>query len=329
MDSQPLISVLVPMYNVAEYLEKCVNSIIKQTYSNLEIILLDDGSTDNTLALANQFANQDQRIRVVHQANAGLAAGRNRLVQEATGEYLTFIDSDDYVTTDYVEFLYQLLARNNFQSPMAICSLMVDYFGKDKSDDMGDGSFHTWTAEQCLQSMCYGGLVDTCAYAKLYHCDLFAGIEYPNGKMFEDIGTTYKLFDKAKTIECGFLAKYHYVLRKNSIVTGKYSVAKLDLLPMTDQMATFVNEKYPNLKKATLRRQVYARFSTLNQTLNAPQQEVKGPQDQMISFIRKNQQLILLDDQAPRRDKLGIKLLKLGYLPYKYGWKLYLRMKKG
>ncbi|WP_082405629.1 glycosyltransferase family 2 protein [Limosilactobacillus equigenerosi] len=308
--------------------KKCVDSIQCQTYQKIEIILVDDGSADETLSVARELAQNDKRIRVIHQSNQGVSVARNRLISESLGEYVVFVDPDDYVSADYVEFLYHLIARNNFQSKLSMCSLMVEYYGKNKSYDAGDGSIATWRAEDCLASMCYGELVDTCTVAKLYHRSLFDDISFPVGKKFEDMGTTYRLLDAAGTIECGFIAKYFYILRPNSITTSTYCPDKLDLLEMTDEMAAFVNDKYPNLKQATLRRQVYARFSTLNQTLNERSQAIRSVRLNLITFIKDHANQLKLDARVPKRDRLAMMLLNCGYIPYKYGWLTYLKIVK-
>jgi glycosyltransferase involved in cell wall biosynthesis len=325
-NKDPLITVIVPIYNVENYLNRCLQSIVDQTYLNLEIILVNDGSTDSSKSIANKWAKKDQRIRLINQKNQGLSAARNKGIQEAKGEYLTFIDSDDFITTDYVSYLYHLLKNNNFQSSLAICSLMDVYSNSGKQKNMGNGEKLTLTGKQCLEKMCYHDLVDTCAYAKLGRRELYTDNFFPNGKLFEDIGSTYKLFEECSTVECGFEPKYYYVIRNNSIVTGKFNEKKLDLLEMTDQMAESVNKKFPDLRKATLRRQVYARFSTLNQTLG--EKNVKRVQDDLIYYLKMHRKAIMQDKKAPRRDKIAYAMLLLGLPFYTFSLGMYLKLEK-
>jgi len=325
MNQGPLVSVIVPVYNVEKYIRKCLHSIIVQTYENIEIILIDDGSSDNSGKIIDAYASRDPRIKVVHQRNSGLSAARNKGIEVSTGDYLTFIDSDDHITKDYVEYLYSLLKKDDFRSPLALCSLM-NVYSSGKQTDCGDGSEKVLSGKDCIEMMCYHDLVDTCAYAKLGKRELYDKVKFPVGQLFEDIATTYLLFDQCQTVACGFKPKYYYVIREDSIVTSSFKLNKLDLLKMTDQMAEYVNQEYPDLKKATLRRQTYARFSTLNQMLDT--KEVPQEKEKIISFLKDNESEVLADPKTPRRDRLAYHLLDAGLLTYKTFWKLYDFVKK-
>jgi glycosyltransferase involved in cell wall biosynthesis len=326
MRDDKLISIIVPIYNVEKYLQRCLDSIRAQTYENIEIILIDDGATDMSGKIADQNAEQDKRINVIHQSNAGLSAARNRGIDQSRGEYLTFIDSDDYIAADYVEYLYDLLKNTHFQSPLAICSLMNVYSETGKQTNCGNNTETILSGHDCIEKMCYHDLVDTCAYAKLGKRELYRQVKFPVGKLFEDIGTTYLLFAQCETVACGFKPKYYYVIRNDSIVTGNFKLSKLDLLEMTDQMAEYVGEKYPDLKEAALRRQVYARFSTLNQMLDTSQARVQ--RKQIIKFLRKYRRKVLDNPRTPRRDRMAFYLLASGFPVYKTFWKTYNFLKK-
>lgn len=322
-----LISVIVPCYNVDEYVERCLKSICNQTYRNLEILLINDGSTDNTLSIIENIAKKDPRIRIVSQNNRGLAAARQRGVEESSGEYITFVDSDDYVTSDYVEFMYQLLAQHDFVAKMSLCSLenVVEATGKHINN--GNSQITRLSGKECIESMLYGGLVDTCAYAKLvkrelYFSDAFPG--FPIGYQFEDIATSYALFEQCPVVECGFVAKYYYYLRAKSITSSAFTPSKLDLVKMTDKMASAVLEEYPDLHSAVIRRQVYASFSTLNQTLGYRQ--AKKYQPELVAFIKKHRLEVLSNPKTPRRDRMAYKMLSLGLPCYRIAWNLYLKL---
>lgn len=325
----PLVSVIIPVYNVEKYLRRCLNSVIDQEYKNIEIILVNDGSTDNSLEIAISYKEKDKRIKVFSQENQGLSAARNMGLDKSHGEYITFIDSDDYVSKDYVSYMFNLLKKHNFKSPLAIASLMDVFEKNDKKINTGNNKEYTWSGKKCIEKMCYHDLVDTCAYAKLGKRELYKNFCFPIGKLFEDIGSTYRLFERSATVECGFKPIYFYNIRKNSITTGEFSAKKLDLLEMTDKMARSVNEKYPDLTSATLRRQVYARFSTLNQTLNVKNNpEVSSIRKNLISYINKNKKAILSNNNTPTRDRLAYMSLSLGFGFYKFSWLVYLKLKK-
>ncbi|WP_019205920.1 glycosyltransferase family 2 protein [Limosilactobacillus ingluviei] len=322
---QPLISVIIPIYNVEAYLERCLNAVAKQDYQNLEVILVDDGSLDDSGIIADQFAKHDSRFKVIHQENAGLSAARNHGLEVMHGEYVTFIDSDDYVTPDYISFMYQLLADTNFTAPMALCSLMNVYSATGRRQNCGDGSRVVLSGKECIEKMCYHDLVDTCAYAKLCKSEMYQQVRFPEGKLFEDIATSYQLFMQAEQVACGFTAKYYYVIRDDSIVTAGFKPSKLDLLTMTDQMAHDVRATYPDLAAAVLRRQVYARFSTLNQTLHA--QNVGPVQKELLSYLWQHKTTVLKDPKTPRRDHVAYLMLAFGLPFYRWAWDFYAKRK--
>lgn len=327
--TEPVISIIIPIYNVEKYLKRCLDSVEKQIYTNLEIILINDGSTDNSLEIAEEYAKKDSRIKIYSEANHGLSAARNLGLKQVTGEYITFIDSDDYVSNDYVSYLYSLLEKNNFTASMSICSLMNVYEGSGKEINTGNNKEYTLTGKKCIKMMCYHNLVDTCAYAKLGSKELYNDFEFPEGKVFEDIGTTYQLFEKANKVACGFKPKYFYNIRSNSITTQKFTTQKLDLLEMTDKMADDVVRKYPDLKRAVLRRRIYSRFSTLNQTFTSKNTvEIKEIRNELIKFIQKNHKELFWDKNVPKRDKVAYLSLCMGFNFYKSSWNLYSKIVK-
>lgn len=320
---EPLISVILPIYNIKSYLDKCMESLFAQTYKHLEIIMVDDGSTDGSEKLCDEYLAKDNRVRVFHKKNGGLSDARNYGIERSDGEYITCIDPDDFVDKDYVEYLYHLL--NKFGCKMSICQHRV-VFDSGKIEEKGFSGAEVLSNKRCIERMLYHDVVDTSAWAKLYHKSLFDTVQYPVGKLFEDIATTYKLMLQCDKIVVGYQSKYNYIIRSNSIVNGKFNPKKLDLLEMTDSMGEEVLTVYPDLKNAVLRRRVYARFSTLNQMLYV--QGYEKVRKKIIDFINKHSVEVLQDTRTPRRDKAAICLLKCGYPVYRFCWRSYLKVKK-
>ena len=314
MDNRPYISVIVPVYNVEHYIERCLHSILTQTYRNLEIVLVDDGSTDNSGVVCEKYARQDSRIRVCHKPNGGLSDARNYGISRAVGSYLTFVDSDDYIDPDYMEYLFDLLSAN--RAEMSICQHYIQYPSKEFWKVLSGED--VLSPKTCIERMLYHDVIDTSAWAKLYRRDLFDGILYPKGKLFEDIATTYALMMKCEKIAVGYEAKYHYVINADSIVNRPFHEGKLELLEMTDKMAADVLKVYPDLEKAALRRRVYARFSTLNQMLRSEAYPEK--RREIIRFILQYRRQILMDGKAPIRDKAALLLLSINYRLYRFIW---------
>ncbi len=317
--NNPLISVIIPIFNGQNHMQRCVDSVITQTYKNIEIVLINDGSTDSTPAICDSFAKMDSRVKVHHKENGGLSDARNVGIDISSGEYITFIDSDDFILPDYVEYLYSLITK--FGAEMSICTHTV-ICRNGRRIVYGDGTELSLSPQQTLKEILYHGRVDLSVWAKLYHRSLFEGVRYPYGKYFEDVGTTYRLIDKCQKIASGGTSKYEYILRSDSMISDKFTTRKLDLLEMTDRMAAYITEKYPSLASAALRRRVYARFSTINQMVH--EAGMSEDRREMIKFIRTHQKAVLSDPLTPQRDKWAIHLLRLGYPIYSICWRIYL-----
>lgn len=319
----PLISVILPVYNVEKYLKRCLNSILSQTYTNLEIILVDDGSTDQSGKICDDFAAFDSRVKVLHKHNGGASDARNKGIENARGEYFTFVDPDDEIDADYVEYLYSLIHDNG--TLLSICTYRTRFSRNDKQYNNENGKINAeiLSSCRCIEKMLYSeDGVESTVYCKLYHRSLFSDIRYPYGKLAQDIGTIYKTLQKANRIACGYRCKYTYWIRKNSATTQSFKKAHFDLLEMADCMTADVCRWYPQLKNAAIRYRVWSRFSVLNRLSAVPNQYVKERRE-IISFIKYHAEEVLHNPKAQRRDKAGIYLLNLGYPVYRMAWSLY------
>lgn len=319
---EDLISVIVPVYNVEKYLKRCVDSILNQTYKNLEIILVDDGSPDRCGKICDEYAVKDNRVKVIHKENGGLSDARNTGIDVAKGKYISFIDSDDYVENEYVELLYTALI--NDRTDMAIGSHKVIYeegavlekATKEKS---------VLQPEEVLNRILYDNGIDLSAWAKLYKSQLFADIRFPKDRLFEDAATTYKLVDKSKNISIISKSTYNYVIRKNSITGENFSEKKMDLIMSTQEMCDYIKAKYPRLEKACDRRLMYAYLSTLSQ-LAISKTKFPNEKNILMNYIKKNKKNILKDKKVPQRDKVGVLSASLGFKVYALSWKIYLKI---
>ncbi|MCD5452080.1 glycosyltransferase family 2 protein [Lactobacillus delbrueckii] len=317
---QPLISVILPVYNIKEYISRCMTSLFDQTYKNLEFVVVDDGSTDGSGELCDALIEKDPRVKVLHKENGGLSDARNYGISHSEGEYITCVDPDDYVDLDYIEYLYCLISK--YHTRMSICQHRT-FYDNGTVKDLGLSGDVKLDNRKCLEKMLYHDVIDTSAWAKLYEKSLFDKVEYPKGKIFEDIGTTYALMLQCPQIAIGYEAKYNYMFHANSIVNSAFKPNKFDMLEMTDKMAKDVLAVYPELKKAVMRRRIYARFSTLNQMLYTKDYEKE--RKEIINFIKDDSKELMRDSFAPKRDKAAIILLYLGYPVYKMVWTSYQR----
>ncbi len=213
------ISIIVPVYKVEQYINECINSVIRQTYKNIEIILVDDGSPDKCPNICDDFAKKDKRIKVIHQKNKGLSGARNTGIKISTGKYICFVDSDDFIADDYVEFLYNNLIYNNVD--ISMCGF-VDYYSESKKVcKLVKNIKKIYKKEEAQIYLNILGYFDVASWNKLYKRELFDNIKFPIDKTCEDWRIMFKIIDKAEKIYYDSTVKYYYRKRENSITTSK------------------------------------------------------------------------------------------------------------
>lgn len=215
-----LISVVVPIYNVKDYLKKCISSIKNQTHHNMQIILVDDGSTDGSSIFCDDFAKDDERIIVIHKNNAGLSSARNVGISNSVGEYICFIDSDDYIEEDYIESMLSYAKKNDCDIVCGGHFFLYENGSRVIQKKYGEGIY---TRDTALKMLYKYELTDY-AWDKLYKRELFSDITYPDNRICEDMATTYKLFYRANLVGTIENVLYNYYQRSNSItklVSGK------------------------------------------------------------------------------------------------------------
>lgn len=306
---EPLITVIVPVYNVEGYLEKCVDSILDQTYYNMEILLVDDGSTDMSGIICDQYSNMDGRIHVIHKENGGLSDARNVGIQHMNGEYVVFIDSDDSIKKNYIHYLYNLLVRNN--ADIAICDFeYIKENGSLINSPKNTGEILNYSQEEVLAELLNGKRINTSAGMKLYKSCMFSDIRYPIGKLYEDIGTTYKLFLKANHFVYGDEALYVYLCRKGSITKNVFSEKKLDGIYFIEEMCKCIQNVYPALRDLCDCR-VYKQYITMYLDMKNYRYPNKEIEMKLFSKI-KNTKLTMCDG----RTKLYYKFSHMGKKPF-------------
>ena len=252
----PLISVIVPVYRVEKYLERCVKSMLSQTYKNLEVILVDDGSPDQCPAICDACAEKDARVKVIHQENKGLSGARNAGIDAASGEYLAFVDSDDYVSPHFIEELHQLLQDTG----CAIGQCRFSYVKGDGLVEEGDSAFCIYRGESLMEQLYGPEEKATCfvvAWNKLYRAELFkeTGIRYPEGRIHEDEATTYRLFHEAKKLAFLDRALYGYYTENGGSITSVFSAKRLQWLTAHEErIAFFKKNGYEKLLPAAYRK---------------------------------------------------------------------------
>lgn len=302
------ISVIVPVYNVEAYLEKCVESILKQTYTNLEILLVNDGSTDTSGELCDQLAQRDQRIRVIHKENGGLSDARNRGIEEASSDLIGFIDSDDYIDEDMYETLYRQMLE--FNADLSMCGHYDVYH---QIPEKQVAAIQTWelTPQEAIKMVMEAKILSVTAVNKLYKKELFENLRFEIGKIAEDAFIMIALIHHCRKVVATNEKKYYYVHRENSITTQKFSLKFLNVIEAYEQNANIIRENYPELADVATMRLNWAYFYVLDRLLVDADFKDKVLEDRLIAYLKKNTKNILLDSRFTRARKVSFLALCL------------------
>ena len=304
MARDTLISVIVPVYNVENYLVRCVDSILRQTYENLEIILVDDGSRDSSGSLCDELARKDTRIQVIHKENGGLSSARNAGIDIARGEYLAFVDSDDYITEDAVAQLYSLAEAENVK---LVCAGRYDVDGAtgEKTVGLCHKQKETVTSQMFLDRLLRWDNCDSSACDKLFHRELFREHRFPLGRRSEDVAVMYRIIHQAGMVALLDKPLYHYYHRPGSISTT-VSQNVFHSLEHTGEICEFVAEHYPAISDSAR----YFRMKNMLYALVPVELEPDGKQrfaaqrSQYLKELGENLSFVLRYPGFTRRDRM-------------------------
>ncbi len=240
------VSIIVPIYNVEKYLDKCIASLVNQTYKNCEIILVDDGSTDSSSKICDEWGKKSKKISVYHKLNGGISDARNYGIDKSTGNFIMFVDGDDSITSDCVEYLLKIL--KDYDADISIGSsshVYEDNFIIKKSNKIKKEKIYLYNKYLGIKNMLYENTFSTGANMKLYKRNLFLDVRYPVGKIFEDLFTTYKLIYKSNCIVVSNKKIYNYLIRMNSIIGSINPQKNNDFYDASVVVYKFVKNKMP------------------------------------------------------------------------------------
>lgn len=265
-DMNPKVSIIVPVYMVEPYVRKCVDSILAQTLKDFELILVDDGSPDSCGEICDKYAQKDGRIKVIHKENGGQATARNAALDIAKGDYIGFVDSDDWIEPDMYELLYDMCIKNDCD--IANCSSII-YF-KNKTVKNGKHPLTVHNRDQAMRSMLEGDLYDEVVWTKLIKRSLLEKIRFPVGIAYEDTAFTYKVFHKSSRVCCIGVPKYHYIKRDDSTMDRALKNIKIDGVLIYDEMYQFMDKYYPDLQDLVTLKLANSAMVILNQISSNP-----------------------------------------------------------
>lgn len=260
-----LISIIIPVYNVENYLSRCLNSVLCQSYKNIEIIIVDDGSEDNSSNICATYANKDLRFKIYHKENGGLSSARNLGIVKATGEWLYFLDSDDWISPNTIFDLLKGAQENKCE--IAMGSLIFcdseDKFNKSEID----GKNIVYSKKDALYEMTIGNKFVFYACNRLYKKELFANVKFPVNKLYEDMYTIYLVVEKAEKICYIPQAKYAYYQRNDSIVNSSFSVKQMDWYYAVKTYQRYCINKYPEFAEIVDNLVIFVCISLLNKII--------------------------------------------------------------
>ena len=243
-----MVTVIVPIYNQKRFLNRCIDSIIEQTYKDIEILLVDDGSTDGSDEICEQYKVRDSRVKVIHKPNGGLSSARNIALEDAEGDYITFVDSDDYLANDYVEKSINLCEVN-----LADISIMnMKYIPENMNEEISDEietNVIILSPEQAIECSLYQILFSCCAPGKLYKKHIFEHIRFPLGKLSEDLAVCHNALACANKIVYSDKIGYYYRQQEKSIM-HVFNPQRMDALQWALEIEEFCALNYPDILTA-------------------------------------------------------------------------------
>lgn len=308
------ISVIVPIYNVEKYLPKCIDSIIGQTYKNLEIILVNDGSPDNSRAICEEYASKDSRIKVVNKENGGLSDARNAGLDVATGVYVSFIDSDDYIHEEYCGNLMSLMVKHDAE--VAQCEFLKVY-NEGIEDSVSEQppeneNITVLSRVEALNNLFNEQYVNSVVvWNKLYKRNLFKNIRFPKGKVHEDEYTTYKVLFETKKVVCTSKQMYYYLQRSDSIMGNEFNIKRLDKLGACQEQIVFYKENklFDLENKAKISFDNNLRISMIN-VLKSNLDNKNEVFHNLINFYKKNDSFHSNNLVVSFKKRIGISVFK-------------------
>ncbi len=308
------VSLIIPVYNVESFLEECLNSVEKQTYGDFECILVDDGSTDQSGKMCDKYAETHENTRVIHKENGGLSDARNVGVEACDGEFVVFMDSDDYVTEDYLEYLVSLTEK--YKTDIAIAGVKKFEDGTVPEIIPKEETEKVLSKEKVLEKICYGeyGIY---APSKIYRRELVLENKYPAGKFYEDLATTYRIVGacQGENIAFGSREIYYWRQRTGSITKSKINEDHLYGITAGKGLVEYMEKNYPSVVPA-------AKVRAANKIIDLAYRLVMGKNDKVLFRALKKEIKplkgdILKNPKASLSVKARAVTLNMGYIPFK------------
>jgi len=320
----PLVSIIVPMYKVEKYLTRCLDSIASQTYKHIEVILIDDGSPDRCGEISDAFAETHAYARVIHQPNQGQAAARNNAVKTAAGSYIVFIDSDDYVESDCIEYLVSLLREN--QADVAIGNARYIYEGHEPAPRSKEEKVIKMNAEEAIIRMNYNRGFGATPWAKIYKKELILAHPFPVGQIYEDLATLYKIFGDCSTVVLGNRRIYYWIQRDGSTMRMEFDERQMAAMDAVTEQLHYLEARYPGAVQSGKYRYTAKAVELVAVCFNSGGN--RAVFRRLRELMNRYADEVLKDRHAKTSMKARILAVKLGYIPSKITFALHENAKR-
>ncbi|MBR1543382.1 MAG: glycosyltransferase [Muribaculaceae bacterium] len=306
-----LVSVIIPVYNTGRYLPRCVDSVLRQTYQQLELILVDDGSTDDSAAVCRNLAAGDDRIKLVEVAHGGVAAARNAGLAAAAGERVSFVDSDDAVSLHFIEELSIIMDR--YDSDIAECEWTEFNNPKPLIKDRHDASSEKFfSQDEAIYSSFYQDTLKNSLCRRLFRAELFRDFKFKEGQVFEDLWGEYPLLMRAKRGVAYTANSYYYYIRRNDSTMGKFKPERTVVLRILGELEQRVENEAPHFLPAVRSRLLSASFNMMRKVPDETLEEYHDALEQSWTNIRRLRCGCLRDPRVRRYNKFAILLSYCG-----------------
>ena len=315
---EDLISVIIPVYNVRPFLRACMDSVFAQTFRNLEIILVDDGSTDGSGELCDTLSMEDPRVRVIHRENGGLSAARNTGIDASTGTYLYFLDSDDALSPVALAHLWTACIRT--RADVAVGDFLR-FSSEEVPKERRTFASESLDTKEALRRMLLNRGFGHQAWGKLYRRKLWESLRFPQGLLYEDYAVIYDVVLGADRVARVEDALYFYRMQEGSIMHSAIREKNLTLLDTSERVTDMVSQTYPSLREAAIRLQVVTYMRFLGDLLQTDYHLFPDAQRRIIDTVKKYRKDFLRSAQVRKVDKLKLRTLLRGkwlfYLMYR------------
>lgn len=303
------VTVIIPVYNQLIYIKRCIQSVLNQTYKNIEVLLIDDGSTDGSEKLCDQYATYDNRIKVIHKVNGGLSSARNVGIECASGEYITFLDSDDYLAVECIERMINLCM--NYSADISI--MRMAYVCENINEEINKSTnerIQCFTTQEAIEGSLYQKLFSCCAPGKMYCKSVFTGISFPLNRLSEDLAVCHLIFNNAKKIVFSNIVAYYYRQQPQSIM-HVFNLRRLDALEWAHNIESFCEMNYPDIVPA-------AKCRTFNVALHlvldlpTKDEQLKKNEKKLWDDIKRTRMIVLFNNKVRFRERAAVLLSFIG-----------------